>query len=352
MSYKYKFGLYIGRFQPVHIGHLKTIEVMSKLCEKIIISIGSANRPKAIDNPFSEYDRKCIINNAVIDYFKTKDVSERISYQFINDYKYNDNKWAAEVYTTALLYGATSDKDTCLFGHFKDDSSYYLNMFPQWSLHTVINYKDINATDIRNDFFINKKLTQESLEKLMPSTIDTLNKFIEKEQKEESNNLFDEFTFLQGYKSAWKTAPYMPTFTTVDALVVKSGHVLLVQRGRNPGKGLYALPGGFLNPGEYIKNGIIRELKEETKIKVSKEELELRRDQNPITVFDHPKRSKRGRTITHVGLIDLGNGQLPEVKAADDAANAVWVPLSMVHRMSDKMFEDHFDIIVSLTSKF
>lgn len=350
MTFKYKVGVYIGRFQPVHLGHLETIEVMEKMCERLIISIGSSFRPKTLDNPWTNVEREEMIKAAIADHLPDFNL-KRLAFQHINDYKYNDNKWAAETFSSAMLNGATADKKTCLFGYFKDDSSYYLNMYPQWSLHTVVNYKNLNATDIREDFFGNKKLSDESVNKMTPSTVRIVDKYI-KEESAKSDNLFDEFNYLVGYKAAWKTAPYMPTFTTVDALVVKSGHVLLVQRGRNPGKGLFALPGGFLNPSEYIKNGIIRELKEETKIKVSKEELEMRRDANPITVFDHPKRSKRGRTITHVGLIDLGNGPLPEIKAADDAAQAMWVPLSLVHKMSDRMFEDHFDIIVSLTSKF
>lgn len=350
MTFKYKVGVYIGRFQPVHLGHLITFGIMAKTCNEIVISIGSSNRPKTIENPWDQFEREEMITDAVKEFLPELDLN-RIKFQHVNDYMYNDNKWAAETYSSALLNGATSDKDTCLFGHFKDDSSYYLNMYPQWSLHTVVNYKNINATDIRDDFFANKTLSQEQILKMTPATTNKVLDYIKLESVK-ADNLFNEFNHRLGYKAAWKTAPYMPTFTTVDALVVKSGHVLLVERGRNPGKGLFALPGGFLNAGEYIKNGIIRELKEETKIKVSKEELEMRRDANPITVFDHPKRSKRGRTITHAGLIDLGNGPLPEVKASDDAAKAMWVPLSLINKMSHKMFEDHFDIIVSLTSKF
>lgn len=362
MSYKYKVGIYIGRFQPVHLGHLKTIELMLSTCETVIVSIGSANRPKTIENPWTEEYRSKMISDAILEHMKESkpvewtdkpapSILDRIKFQFVNDYMYNDNKWAAELYSTALLNGATQDKTTCLFGHFKDDSSYYLNMYPQWTLHTVSNFRNINATDIRNDFFGNKTLSEESKEKLTQSVIKEIEAFISVETQLESN-LFDEYNYRLGYKAAWKTAPFAPTFTTVDALVVKSGHILLVERGRNPGKGLFALPGGFLNPGEYIKDGIIRELKEETKLKVSKEELEMLRDQNPITVFDHPKRSKRGRTITHVGLIDLGNGPLPEVKAADDAKKAMWVPLSKVYQMSNCVFEDHIDIIYHLTTRF
>jgi bifunctional NMN adenylyltransferase/nudix hydrolase len=362
MSYKYKVGIYIGRFQPVHKGHLLTIETMLKMCEKIIVSIGSSNRPKTIENPWHESFREEMIKKALLDHlgetpeagwtdYPTKTSLDRISFQYVNDYMYNDNKWAAELYSSALLNGATQTKETCLFGHFKDDSSYYLNMYPQWSLHTVMNFKNINATDIRNDFLANGFLSEESTSKLAATTIRDVERFINLENALK-DNLFGEFEFRRKYKEAWASAPYAPTFVTADALVIKSGHVLMIRRGHNPGKGCYALPGGFLNQGEYINQAIIRELKEETKIKVSKEDLEDAMAKNPVVVFDHPKRSKRGRTITHVGLIDLGIGALPEIKAADDAAEAFWIPLGMIYKMSDKMFEDHFDIIVSLTSKF
>jgi bifunctional NMN adenylyltransferase/nudix hydrolase len=73
---------------------------------------------------------------------------------------------------------------------------------------------------------------------------------------------------IEKYKESWKAAPFPPTFVTVDAVVVQSGHVLLVKRKAMPGAGLWALPGGFLNQEETLLDGAIRELKEETKIKV------------------------------------------------------------------------------------
>jgi hypothetical protein len=54
---------------------------------------------------------------------------------------------------------------------------------------------------------------------------------------------------------------------TVDAVVQAAGHVLLVQRGRAPGKGLWALPGGFLEPGETLLCGALRG-REETKLHI------------------------------------------------------------------------------------
>jgi bifunctional NMN adenylyltransferase/nudix hydrolase len=151
-----------------------------------------------------------------------------------------------------------------------------------------------------------------------------------------------EYRMVQKYKEAWKAAPFPPTFMTVDAVVVQSGHILLVKRGDMPGKGLWALPGGFLNQEETMLDGAIRELKEETKIKVPVPVL--KGSIKDSKTFDHPNRSSRGRTITTAFYIDLGFGEeLPKVKGSDDAQDARWVPFNEVDR--EQMFEDHFAIL-------
>jgi bifunctional NMN adenylyltransferase/nudix hydrolase len=133
-------------------------------------------------------------------------------------------------------------------------------------------------------------------------------------------------------------------FITVDAVVVQSGHILLIERKAQPGKGLMALPGGFLDANETLKSAVIRELREETRIKVPAPVLA-----GSITktqVFDDPYRSARGRTVTHAYLIELKGDKLPKVKGGDDAAHAFWVPFAEVK--PEMMFEDHFHIIQAL----
>ena len=132
----------------------------------------------------------------------------------------------------------------------------------------------------------------------------------------------------------------------MDAIVIQSGHVLLVKRRASPGKGLYALPGGFLDPDETLKSGMIRELREETKLKVPEPVLlgNIRNHE----VYDYPTRSLRGRTITHAFLIELPCGPLPKVKGSSDAEKAVWIPLNIFYSMQGKMFEDHWAIVESM----
>ena len=126
--------------------------------------------------------------------------------------------------------------------------------------------------------------------------------------------------------------------------VIQSGHILLVKRGIDPGKGKYALPGGFLGIDETVLDGCVRELYEETNINIPK--AVLRKSLSEVRVFDHPKRSRRGRIITHAHLFKLAaGGPLPKVKGGDDAYEAMWLPFNDVGLHEQDIFSDHIHII-------
>ncbi len=154
----------------------------------------------------------------------------------------------------------------------------------------------------------------------------------------------DEYAFVQAYKQQWAGAPYPPTFNTVDAVVVQSGHLLVVRRGARPGLGQLALPGGFIGEDETFKDAVLRELREETRLKVPMPVLAgsiIKAER-----FDDPHRSSRGRTITEAFLIRLTDQTtLPKVKGGDDASAAFWMPLAEVKTQSKDFFEDHWFII-------
>src|SRR3546814_16040984 len=69
---------------------------------------------------------------------------------------------------------------------------------------------------------------------------------------------------------AWEGSPYPVIFNTADAIIVQGNKLLMVKRRGYPGKGLWALPGGFLNHRERVIEAAIREATEETGIDVSK----------------------------------------------------------------------------------
>lgn len=360
-KYKYKTAVYIGRMQPIHLAHLESIEQALKVAEKLIIVVGSINRPRTIKNPFSFVERTAIIQNAILDFFgestinrwddkkptsATGTILDRITLIGVRDYMYSDYKWASEIYSKCLSKGATTTKDTVLMGCMKDDSSYYLKMFPSWDFIKIPYLYNLDATDIRNEWLENS-IVMEHSHLIAKPTLELLNGST---SFSFYNDLKGEYDFLKSHNEMWKSAPYPVTFTTVDALVICSGCVLVVKRGTTLGKGQYALAGGYLNVNESIVDGALRELKEETKISLPT--WILKEAIKDVKTFDHPKRSLRGRIITHVHLIDLGFRSLPDVQGNDDAEDALWLPMADVFNSEDKFFEDHYDIIVNMTSKY
>jgi 8-oxo-dGTP diphosphatase len=105
---------------------------------------------------------------------------------------------------------------------------------------------------------------------------------------------------------------------TVDGIVIRkrpSGNeILLIQRGNEPYKGMWAFPGGFVDYGESTEDAVIRELKEETGI-----DCELR---NIATVASDPARDPRGHTISVVYFLEPKNDDKPV--GGDDATEAKW----------------------------
>jgi bifunctional NMN adenylyltransferase/nudix hydrolase len=156
-------------------------------------------------------------------------------------------------------------------------------------------------------------------------------------------SLVEEWRMLRRYRESWSQAPYPPVFVTVDAVVRCAGHILLVRRGQAPGKGLRAVPGGFVEQRETLYQSAVRELREETGFGLL--EMSLRQALKAVVVFDHPDRSQRGRTITHAHFFDLGDIELPEVHAGDDAAEVEWVATADLSSLEDCFLDDHFHML-------
>lgn len=346
-SARYDYIVLIGRFQPPHIAHIEIIKQALKQAENIIILVGSANQPRTIKNPWSWREREDMILQSL-----PQTLRGRVTVHPLRDVMYNDQQWARQVQDivdgTINTVGRSAASKVGIIGHSKDESSYYLSMFPQWDLIDVGNIEDIHASDVREALFT---MQDDNFElqvgrNLPPAIHDYLKAFT---MTPEFEQLVREYTFIAAYKKAWETAPYAPTFVTVDTVVIQSGHVLLVRRRAEPGKGTYAMPGGFINPSERLEDAAIRELREETKIKVPAPVL--RGNIRAREVYDHPDRSLRGRTITHAYLIELPAGPLPKVKGSDDADKAKWVPLSTFSQMEDQLFEDHYHVINDMIGK-
>jgi len=128
---------------------------------------------------------------------------------------------------------------------------------------------------------------------------------------------------------------------TADCIVITKEaepKVLLIERGGEPFKGCWALPGGFMNMDETTEQCAFRELEEETGLKIG--------EVHQIGAYSRVDRDPRGRTITvaYLAVVDAPIA----VKGQDDAAKAQWFPLSALPELAF----DHEEIMRDAIKKY
>jgi bifunctional NMN adenylyltransferase/nudix hydrolase len=405
-AYPYDFMIFIGRFRPFHEGHRAVMRRALELGRQLIVLVGSCRQARSQRNPLTfEEVRDCILGA-----FPDPSERDRILLLPLidryNDVEWSADVQAAVRAAVAREPGSAggSPPRICLIGRSQARSGYYPERFPQWASENVEDVGGISATPIREDYFRNAgaalakwaaclpgnvveflrcfaqrpeyrdlaaeaawvrgfrerwlggrppfrdlyfqdaaKAIAEEGANLQPGAADFLAEFA---GSEAYRRLADETSLAREVRPRWTGAPYPPVFHTVDAVVLQAGYILLIERRSLPGKGLLALPGGYIGEHERIQDSMIRELREETRLKVPASVLvgsiKARRD------FDHPYRSARGRIITTAFLIQLaasGEG-LPRVRGGDDARCAFWLPLDEIE--PERMFEDHYHIIQTM----
>lgn len=362
MTDKTEFDLlvFIGRFQPFHLEHKRVIDIALQKSKHVLILVGSAGSPRTSRNPFTYQERKNMIRGSYhLDQYGIDggsydhNIDKRLIVEPLYDKTYNDAAWINQVQNivkeTTLniinndgfrLHG-TNDANVGLIGMMKDHTSYYLKKFPQYGSVNVDVHNVMHATSIRENFLLDISQKHEIYDnEVTPHVAKFL--FDDFKQSESYQILQDEVKFVIDYKKQWEVAPYPVKHITVDSVIEQSGHILLVKRRSAPGKGLWALPGGHLEKDETLIDGVLRELREETKIKIP--DPVLRGSIASTHVFDDPYRSNIGRVITYAAHIKLNDDtKLPRIKGSDDAEKAVWLPIGELSE--DKMFDDHFHII-------
>ena len=135
------------------------------------------------------------------------------------------------------------------------------------------------------------------------------------------------------YKMAY-TYKYPRPAVTADCVVMTKEsvpQVLLIERGFEPFKGFWAFPGGFMNMDETTEQCAVRELEEETGLKVA--------ELHQIGAYSKVDRDPRGRTIT-VAYLAVIDAPVP-VSGHDDAAKARWFPIDALPPLAF----DHEDIM-------
>ena len=130
------------------------------------------------------------------------------------------------------------------------------------------------------------------------------------------------------------TYKYPRPAVTADCIVITreaEPKVLLIQRRNPPFKGAWAFPGGFMDMDETTEQCAIRELEEETGLRLS--------DVHQIGAYSKVDRDPRGRTITvaYLAIID----EPIAVTGQDDAAKAEWWPLSDLPHLAFDHYEQN-----------
>jgi len=132
------------------------------------------------------------------------------------------------------------------------------------------------------------------------------------------------------------TYDYPRPAVTVDAAIFRrhsgSWEILLIQRGREPFKGMWALPGGFVEMDETLEEAVVRELKEETGL----EGIHLEQ----LHTFSAVNRDPRHRTISTI-FWGISTMELSNALAGDDASDAKW---HEIDRLPELAF-DHAEVM-------
>lgn len=129
-------------------------------------------------------------------------------------------------------------------------------------------------------------------------------------------------------------------YVTVDIVVLTIRNdrlcALVVERGSDPFKGRWALPGGFVEPDEGLYDAARRELEEETGVGVGAARLEQ------LASYGDPGRDPRGRIVSVAWMAVVPSGVEP--RAGSDAAKAAWKPVKTLLRRGQLAF-DHRTIL-------
>jgi len=315
MIFEFQQGVISGRFAPPTNADMAELEDLFRRCAHVHVVVTGAGRAPSTQMPWSAGAREEMIRAAL------GSLAGRAVFCHVRDHLYRPD---------------LADTTACdaVMAQMPDDGGGLLGADTlKHSTPEAEESETIRATFLREGAAAVAEQVPEAVGDILRRYADT----------PDYARLHDEQLYIDAYKKSWESAPYPPIFVTCDTLIQHGRHLLLIKRGGQPGKGLWALPGGFVELDERLIQSAVREVAEETRLELSA--AHIAEHLVSSQVFDYPKRSARGRTITHAFHFRFTEGPLPPIEAADDAAGAHWVALDDLEAMRDQFFEDHADII-------
>ena len=360
---KLKIAFLIGRFQPFHNGHRHLIDYGLNQAERVVVLVGGTNQSRSMKNPWTFDERKEMIMQSydecakadqhlhVLHPAKGRLLSDRINVEPLPDVKGNDDAWLGQVYDILGKYTDISEPGSFgIIGFKKDNSSYYLDLFPTAEkLIMDEGFATLSATHLREAYFKDAPVFPRDL---VPESV--LKYLIDFYQRPEFSYVLGETKWKEAHDKMWAASPFPPAFITCDAVCTQMGKVLLVTRGEMPGKGLLALPGGFVEAkkGDSFEN-VLYELWEETCIEDDRGRIprgKLRGFYTGVEKrFDDPGRSVRGISLTTAFRFKFPNAkEFFKVAGGDDAAHADWYSTDYIKNNPELIFEDHHQIMADM----
>lgn len=349
--FKSKLAVVILRGQgPTH-AHFHLIEEAHKTADNVLVLLGSANRSRDTRNPWTTEERETFFRAGLQDAVLFNTV-----FKPLNDFLYMDDEWEGEVekIMRGVYRRCTPSKfsynDIVLVTCRKDmETSGYIDLFDKWPKHEIepltLGNRQLNASDFRFSFF--KHPSRSCSQFMRPEVIKAID-----EWKQENPDIFAEisarYDHIARAKMPYLDLPFGIKFMTSDALVMCNGHVLLCKRRQDQyGGGQWAMPGGYIEMYEAVKDGIFRELKEETSVDVPPRAL--RQGFRGYRKFELAGRDERGDFTTFCGVFTLEantNGSLPKITPQREEIDEVrWIPLAALDAYAKNMFLDHAFIV-------
>ncbi len=142
----YNLCVFVGRFQPLHAGHVHVMRQALEHADRLVVLVGSANRPRSSVNPFTARERIGVIREAL-------GHDPRVLVTPVADSHNDVSDWTRRVEAAVNALRQSSSDTVALIGHAKDASSYYLKLFPRWSSIDVPQHRELSATHLRDRFF-------------------------------------------------------------------------------------------------------------------------------------------------------------------------------------------------------
>lgn len=292
MNKNNKTGLFIGKFQPIHNGHMSVIKNAMEEVDHLIIGIGSSDKHHTDTNPFNGAERKEMIESSVFGNYIIVEIPD------LN----NDALWLNYIETHCEKF------DIVYSGN-----SYVINIFKP---------RGYEIRHPKEDIYISSSTIRD-----MMSRGANWKKYVPKPASEIMDRIVGEERVRTLYKQ------YKNPIPAVDIVIQFDNEIVLIERP----DGKIALPGGFVEYGEMLEKAAIREAKEETNLFIANPKL--------IGVYSDPERDSRNHIISTAYFAE-GFGNL---KAGDDAMRAFSVPLEIALDM--ELAFDHNKILGDYSKK-